>query len=459
MELQSKEGTAKMKRTIGTGLAALMLLALPLAPPASATSGTLFITTDTTLTEDHEGSIVIAADAVTLDCAGHAVTGVGPGSGILIQDRSDVSVRNCKVSGFDNGIVAFAAMRTTIASNATWGNGFAGIWLDTAPETKVRGNATWGNGDNGVGILDSAGILVKGNTATGNLGTAGFAMERVTSGAFRQNVSEENAHAGFNIIEAIASTFEGNEVRANGWSGVVLSDSHGNVLTDSVSSANESTGIELGSSNDNIVRRNVVENNPWAGIRVVSSNRNTFSGNMTRRNGTGLDMHESSENVFTNNRFFNSGPEGWGVWVADSSDSNRFEGNVAQGNDYEGFAIAFGSSGNTLVRNVSRGSNFEGISLYFGADHNVVRDNTVVDNRTSGVLVYESSYNVIIGNRAFRNNLGLFEGSAGISVVQGSSYNEISMNVACANGFADAYDDYSGIGNVWTANKFCASLI
>jgi hypothetical protein len=66
---------------------------------------------------------------------------------------------------------------------------------------------------------------------------------------------------------------------------------------------------------------------------------------------------------------------------------------------------------------------------------------------------------VITGNRAFRNNLGLFDGSAGISVVEGSSGNEISMNVACANGLTDAYDDHSGTGNVWTANKFCTSDI
>jgi hypothetical protein len=51
-----------------------VILVLGLMPTVSATSGTLVITSNTTLTEDHAGEIVIAADGVTLDCAGHLVT-------------------------------------------------------------------------------------------------------------------------------------------------------------------------------------------------------------------------------------------------------------------------------------------------------------------------------------------------------------------------------------------------
>ncbi len=55
-------------------VAAVVALALSvIAPPATASSGTLVITSDTTLTEDHHGNIVIEADNVTLDCAGHTV--------------------------------------------------------------------------------------------------------------------------------------------------------------------------------------------------------------------------------------------------------------------------------------------------------------------------------------------------------------------------------------------------
>jgi hypothetical protein len=51
-------------------VAALVVASLVSAGTASATSGTLVITSNTTLTEDHTGNIVIGADGVTLDCAG-----------------------------------------------------------------------------------------------------------------------------------------------------------------------------------------------------------------------------------------------------------------------------------------------------------------------------------------------------------------------------------------------------
>ncbi len=71
---------------------ALILAALGLAPAAGAdTSGTLVITTNTKLGANHDGNIIIAADNVTLDCAGHTVTGAGVGYGILIQDQVGVT--------------------------------------------------------------------------------------------------------------------------------------------------------------------------------------------------------------------------------------------------------------------------------------------------------------------------------------------------------------------------------
>jgi hypothetical protein len=42
---------------------------------AAAGSGPLTITANTTLTEDQVGPITVAANGVTLDCAGHNVSG------------------------------------------------------------------------------------------------------------------------------------------------------------------------------------------------------------------------------------------------------------------------------------------------------------------------------------------------------------------------------------------------
>jgi len=54
---------------VGAGALALCIGACP----ASATTGTWIITTSTTLTEDHQGPVVIGAEQTTLNCSGHTI--------------------------------------------------------------------------------------------------------------------------------------------------------------------------------------------------------------------------------------------------------------------------------------------------------------------------------------------------------------------------------------------------
>jgi parallel beta-helix repeat protein len=132
--------------------------------------------------------------------------------------------------------------------------------------------------------------------------------------------------------------------------------------------------------------------------------------------------------------------------------------NRATGNGYEGF-IVFSSTGNRLVGNTSNRNTPEGISLFYGADNNVIRGNRVANNGHSGILAVQSSGNVIANNTAFLNNTSLLDKAGGISLIDGSSYNVVTQNVACRNGNADGYDDHSGTGNTWSSNLFCTSDI
>jgi parallel beta-helix repeat protein len=98
---------------------------------------TLTITTDTTLTEDYFGNIVIGADGVTLDGDGHMI--IGPGTdfvicdpdtkrirataGILLEGRTGVTVKNCRVTGFIYGFCLNGADGNTLQGNTANDNG------------------------------------------------------------------------------------------------------------------------------------------------------------------------------------------------------------------------------------------------------------------------------------------------------------------------------------------------
>ena len=77
----------------------------------------MILTSDTTLSEDHTGPIIIASNDITLDCGGHTVSGSFPDTGILVEGRTGVTVKNCHVAGFAAGIRLRGAYQNTLASN------------------------------------------------------------------------------------------------------------------------------------------------------------------------------------------------------------------------------------------------------------------------------------------------------------------------------------------------------
>src|SRR3954453_22380823 len=135
-----------VRGVIGT-FAAVVAAAVVLVPSAAATTGTLIVTTNTVLTDDHQGSVVVAADNVTLDCAGHTVSGPGNAygdMGIVLDGRTGVVVKNCRVTGFDNGLIVVGASgpstNNTLTHNTAYGNLSSGFALNRATTTTLSGN-------------------------------------------------------------------------------------------------------------------------------------------------------------------------------------------------------------------------------------------------------------------------------------------------------------------------------
>jgi hypothetical protein len=75
----------------------MAVASLVLVGSSSATTGGLVITSSTTLSEDHQGNVLIDADGVTLDSAGHLISGRGVAldAGIFLGGRANVTVKNC----------------------------------------------------------------------------------------------------------------------------------------------------------------------------------------------------------------------------------------------------------------------------------------------------------------------------------------------------------------------------
>jgi len=337
----------------------IVALALALTPAARASSGTLFVTGDITLTEDHYGPIVIDKDDVTLDCAGWRVVGTGDSDGIVIDGHSGVAVTNCVVQQFIYGIVVMNSSASLLENNEARWNGLSGIDVTGSDEVIVRQNTVHENGfDAGYSGIDveygSSDVLVIGNTSWGNAGN-GFYTFQSSNLVFEDNDAFSNSQ-GFGLdSETTHSTFSSNRAVNNGGNGFTAVESDDNRFIDNVASGN---------------------------------------------GGGGLQLHRSSGNLLKSNDVLGNSADG--VWVDTESDQNVIRGNDIRWNSYTGIPVTGGSDRNLLVGNDSSHNGDSGVRIE--TTHNTLLANRASDNTNYGFWVI-GSHNKLAFNSGCGNGV------------------------------------------------------
>jgi parallel beta-helix repeat protein len=267
------------------------------AQPAAAAD--LTITSDTTLTADHQGSIVIGADGITLDCAGHHV--YGPGfAGVDLHFVTGTTVKNCNVSRFKVGFFVWSSPKNTLSDNTSNGNESEGFAIASSPNNE-------------------------GNVLTGNL-------------------SSHNGWWGFAVYDGTTdTTLANNTARSNSLAGFLLG--LGSVRTqviENVAQENALSGFDI-DSDANTVANNTATENSQNGFLIFQASGNAFAGNTSRGNDSGFviggsDLHDSSDNSFTGNIALSN--RNVGFFFGNGASSNRLRGNVASDNGSHGFAFS-----------------------------------------------------------------------------------------------------------------------
>ena len=248
---------------------------------ASATDGLLEISTDTTLTEDHDGPISIVADDVTLDCDGYAVSGYDSeeGVGILLKEVTGATVKNCDVSG-----------------------AVFGILIDESYDNTIKNNVATGEFDNAFRIAGGGGNTLVGNHAEFS-GSHGFELVHTSHNTLLRNTSENN-----------------HLVSENGAGFSVLEYSHANVLRDNQASQN-ATGLELSTNaSDNTIIGNLFSDNEHGVLVIENSPGNTLIKNqLTNNEGAGfLAIFFSPDTLLVGNTLCENGEAD--LYYADDSE-------------------------------------------------------------------------------------------------------------------------------------------
>jgi parallel beta-helix repeat protein len=364
--------------------------------PALGCGATL--TKNTTLTADilhcSGTALVIGADGITVNLAGHTISGINAAGseGIANDGHAGVQiVGSGKISDFR----------------------LNGVGMREAPESVVRGLTIRRIGAGGVegepvsagiAILDSPGSQIIGNDVA--------------------NAVEAYQADGADVINSGGSVVRGNSLSRNSWDGLALLASPASRITGNQLDANGNNGTEVNGGSDGVtVAGNSADDNQLFGIVVGAAQKARVVGNSARRNDTGLfffDLHASliAGNSATANR---SGLELTGGQFG--SDGNRLSDNTANRNLESGLGVVDGANANFVSGNTANGNqgqNGDGGGIYVvAASGNQLSGNVANANLDTGILIAEGEPGDTTGNSLKRNTANQNRGH-GIDAVAGS---------------------------------------
>jgi parallel beta-helix repeat protein len=337
--------------------------------------------------------LVIGADNITLDLAGHSISGLNsPGSeGIADNGHGGITVKNGTISNFFLHGIGLRRAPGSAVSNMTIrkigaggvaGEVSAGVLVDKSPNASVSKSTVTNDvsafQSDGVDVLQSASAVISGNRLTRNAWDGMFVFF--------------SSHT-----RVVGNTFDGNQ---NQGIEVNLGSDHV-LLAGNDAADNVSNGLVVGAISDAQIWHNTLTGNGASGLFMFDLLNSKISHNRARANGVGIDLeggqHGSTDDLVMNND--TSRNDFVGLVVADGSNNNFVSGNLSNANQGPP-----GNGGGIVLVSVTR---------------NTVRDNVANLNLSVGVGVFEgnpgdSTRNVVSENVANSNH------AHGIDVVNGT---------------------------------------
>jgi hypothetical protein len=263
------------------------------APPAAA--DTMITTCGQTVTTDAQlafdlscasgNGLVVGVDGITIDLAGHTLSGTTSGNGVEITNRSNITVRNGTITGWATGVRAVVGSNIAVqdlditvpSSGPTSGVAFGATSSASVVNTVIH--------DGGIGVLvDGA----SGSTVQGNHFDAPQQAVLV-SGANDTLVTQNEANGSASGV-AIGT----------GSTGTTITD---NVLRTGVAGIYVDPSANTGT----VIRANTATDYASDGIFIDAGTSTTLlEGNLVERNHTGITVRTATTTITANRAFDNA---------------------------------------------------------------------------------------------------------------------------------------------------------
>ena len=331
--------------------------------------------------KNYSACIQITSPNILLDCKGFHVNSEAEkeNAGISIEGQggnpgeiTNVTIRNCSVSGYGYGILGIRVGNSRFTDNSLLGN------------------------DYGYLFLDSYGNNLTNNVAKDNK-WRGFAFNSAENCTLENNTVIESSicfgidnSSGFQIIGNGAFSCRGFEL---------VGGSHMNYLEGNTAvgsgERDDRYGFDIRGHNNTIVGNTAI--NHMYGFNIMRGGSNSIKGNNASGSRWAFEMYETKDNEIVDNAAFNSSI---GFNIFDSF-GNIIAGNTAHDNEM-GFSIPCYGTVVHAMKKMRRSEN------------NTLENNTAYDNSEYGFFVEEygflaecASKNTFNGNTAMGNGIDM----------------------------------------------------
>ncbi len=368
------------------------------------------------LTGSIDQTIVIMDNNIVLDGNGHTLEGSGKGTGVFLQAKTGVTIKNLKIAGFEYGVRSTwyfygsdSNLHGNTISNCTFTGNTNGIYIgDFSPGNKLTGNTLSGN-TYGICLSGCANSYLRDNKMVNN--DFNFFVSSGTIATSVNDIDESNtvngkpiiywqnkqsqtvpANAGYiALVNCSKMTIQDMDLSHNGQA-ILLAGVTDSTIQNNKLSQNHN-GIWLVDSENNRIEQNIFSENSYYAIHVSNSNRNSIISNRFTGNGLKGTSHEQA-----------LGSTGQAAIQLSMSDNNKIESNQLTSNS-EGISIQY-SKQNDIKSNTLEKTRSSTVIL-FNCINNTITANTINANNGPGIKLWMTNQTLVNQNSITHNSLGI----------------------------------------------------
>ena len=333
--------------------------------------------TQTSSVNSSGSCITFGADNIFFDCAGFSINDTtGAGTAFIVQNRANVTIRNCNIRNFSVGVSIDASTNVTIRSSNFSIISTAVNIISTTNFTKVHNNNI--TADVALSNFAAGSINARGNNISKNeINTTGEAIDIVSAFA---------THSQYYVFMNNITT--GPDAGADGIKCSNIGCENSTILNNSVNvTAVSGEGISL-KGFFNVIANNTIRRSHVAGsaaLTTLSSGHNRFLNNFIQARGqtAGVTVSTSAaNNTFYHNTIISENQSA--VQVVFAGHNNTFTADRLNGTNAEEILLSQTIEDNTFKNVILSGSvNFTSLrlqSLFINVPLNPARDNNGTTN-------------------------------------------------------------------------------